>query len=223
MAALIEAIAFDLDGTLIDRTQAVGRYWKHVAQAFPMISDKLEHLIGIDDGEPSCAVHIRRYLAESGLTKSDPMLADRINDTLPNRIADHLKKDAAIQRMLERLSSSFKTAVITNGRPRTQRSKLERSGLRSAMDCIVISGEAGVSKPDATIFRIAAARLGIELHQILMVGDDPQRDILGASAVGMRTALLRNHHGSPPPIEADLYLESVLELERAISCLMQER
>ena len=87
----------------------------------------------------------------------------------------------------------------------------------------MISGEAGVSKPDATIFRMTAARLGIELHRILMVGDDPQRDILGASAVGMRTALLGKYHGSQPLVEADLYLESVLELERAIPCLMQER
>lgn len=220
---MIEAIAFDLDGTLIDRTQAAERCWHNVAQAFPAISDKLEDLIGIDNGEPGCTANIRRYLTKSGLTENDPALAERINKTLPNRIADHLVKDPTIPKMLERLHGRFKIAVITNGRSKTQRSKLERSDLRPALDCIVISGEAGASKPDATIFRIAAARLGIELHRILMVGDDPQRDILGASAVGMRTALLKKYHGSPPPVEADLYLESVLELERAIPCLMQKR
>lgn len=45
----------------------------------------------------------------------------------------------------------------------------------------------GLRKPDPAIFRRAADELSVIPEACLFVGDDPERDVLGAAAVGMRT------------------------------------
>jgi HAD superfamily hydrolase (TIGR01509 family) len=67
---------------------------------------------------------------------------------------------------------------------------LERLGLRLP---VVTSAEARAAKPDPAIFRIALARLRVEPHRALHVGDSPA-DEAGAHAAGMRFA--------PTPLEA---------------------
>jgi len=48
--------------------------------------------------------------------------------------------------------------------------------------------EAGVAKPDARIFRAAAALVGVAPEHVLHVGDDVHHDVLGALRAGMQAA-----------------------------------
>jgi putative hydrolase of the HAD superfamily len=61
---------------------------------------------------------------------------------------------------------------------------LERIGLADRFAAVVTSAEAGVPKPDPTIFHIALERLGVRPERALHVGD---RDVdrLGAEAAGL--------------------------------------
>ena len=83
--------------------------------------------------------------------------------------------------------------IVTNGGSRTQRPKLEQLGLTELFkpENILVSGELGVWKPDAELFRLAAKRAGCHPRECLFVGDDPVRDIEGAAAVGMQTCWVR--------------------------------
>lgn len=56
-------------------------------------------------------------------------------------------------------------------------------GLDAAVDTFVLSYEHGVQKPDPALFRIACEALGVDPHDVLMVGDDRHADA-GAAAVG---------------------------------------
>lgn len=69
----------------------------------------------------------------------------------------------------------------------------------SARDC-------GIAKPAPRIFHEACARLGLAPAQVLHVGDDPELDVAGARAAGLRTAWLNRDgqvwpHAEPPEIE----------------------
>ena len=55
------------------------------------------------------------------------------------------------------------------------------------VDVVVSSAEAGASKPDPAIFRLALERLGVQPERTLHVGDSPA-DAEGAQAAGMRFA-----------------------------------
>ena len=82
---------------------------------------------------------------------------------------------------------------------------LERQGLASRVDAIVLSSEVGKRKPHPAIFERALAELGVDSSQAVFVGDRLEVDIVGASRVGMRTvqALWFRADDAPNGIEAD--------------------
>jgi HAD superfamily hydrolase (TIGR01509 family) len=94
-------------------------------------------------------------------------------------------------------------------------------GWTPSLTAIVVSQRVGVIKPHAAIFAAARAALGDPAPQaILHVGDDWAADIVGAAAVGWRTAWVRERpEDSPLPsseptddVAADLELSTAGEL-----------
>lgn len=76
--------------------------------------------------------------------------------------------------------------LITNGEKEQHRSKIERLGLEPYFQTIIISGEAGLAKPDPAIFKLAAKEAGAELPDCVYIGDRLQTDALAAQAAGMK-------------------------------------
>lgn len=67
---------------------------------------------------------------------------------------------------------------------------VERFGLADAFDPLVTSVSCGVRKPGAAIFERVLAAWDIEPERVVMIGDFPHKDVLGARALGMRTIWL---------------------------------
>lgn len=106
--------------------------------------------------------------------------------------------------------------LITNGPSVFQREKLRTVGIDDLFEVVVASGDIGVLKPDAEIFRHALDRAGVLSTASLHVGDSFPADVMGAVGAGLsafwlnreRTAAPRN---APRHVEGDS-LRSVLEL-----------
>ena len=96
------------------------------------------------------------------------------------------------------LQEDYALGLVTNGASCLQREKLEASGLRRFFDVVVVSGEVGVGKPEAAIFRHALARLDAPAEATAMVGDSLARDIDGAVAAGL-SAIWINRFRRPRP------------------------
>lgn len=85
------------------------------------------------------------------------------------------------------------------------RDVLGRTGLAGLYDVEVFSFEVGIVKPDPAIFALAAERLGLPAHELLMVGDTVDDD--GAAAhLGMRTLILPRTRGTTHGLEQVLRL-----------------
>ncbi|MGW3635614.1 HAD family hydrolase [Streptomyces sp. NPDC005122] len=83
--------------------------------------------------------------------------------------------------------------IATNGAGDIQRAKLAATGLASILDGICISGEVGARKPERRLFEAAAAECGASLSAGgWMVGDNPETDMDGARAAGLRTLWVAN-------------------------------
>ncbi len=89
--------------------------------------------------------------------------------------------------LLARLSGRYRLGVIANQPPGTPE-RLERYGLADYFQVCVSSGEVGVSKPDAAIFRLALERAGCAPQDAVMIGDRLDNDIRPAKALGFGTA-----------------------------------
>ncbi len=199
---MILAIFFDLDGTLIDRAGAHRRYCLDLMarrpDAFPSERSRadLEALIaGADDPGWDRRAFARRSAASfPSLGLSAPEIARDHAD----RLASFVEPDAEVADLLAALAGRYRLAIITDGSAPVQRAKLARLGLGAVTPRAFVSGELGVAKPDPTPFRLALVWAGCRPEEALFVGDDPGRDIAGASGVGMATCWVSAGRPYPP-------------------------
>src|SRR4029077_20087261 len=84
---------------------------------------------------------------------------------------------AESEQVLHQLKKTFRLALITNGAPDIQGTKIDGSNLASFFETIIISGDHGFGKPDLRIFQLALQRLQVVAHETVMVGDSLNRDI----------------------------------------------
>lgn len=120
--------------------------------------------------------------------------------------------------LLDALKGKKKLGIITNGFTELQVARLERAGLKDHFDLLVISEQVGIAKPHQGIFEHAFSIMGNPAReQVLMVGDNPQSDILGGMNVGIDTCWL-NIENKPTPdgIMPRYQVSSLVELERLL-------
>ena len=98
-------------------------------------------------------------------------------------------------------------ALITNGASDAQRGKLRALGIEHWFDAVVISGEVGIAKPDASVFGLALDKLAVERENVWHVGDSLTTDVAGANAAGLsavwlnRSGLSRGEGDPEPDVE----------------------
>ena len=120
------------------------------------------------------------------------------DDALAAELAQFFERDRRARHVvfpetlhvLDELKKHYKLAMITNGAIDIQRDKIHGAKLADFFDPIIISGELGVGKPNPKLFQLAMERLAVKPDQCVMIGDSLNRDIAGASAVGIRTIWL---------------------------------
>lgn len=103
--------------------------------------------------------------------------------------------------VIETLSKNFKLGVISNGVPDVQYQKLETLGIRQFFDCIILSEEIGIRKPDPRIFWKATELLKIEQNVCLYVGNSFKDDVIGAKNAGMLSCWFNSNGLSPLEID----------------------
>ncbi len=104
-------------------------------------------------------------------------------------------------------AAGLRTAVLSNI-GLDPRDVLARTGLAGRYDAEVFSFEVGMVKPDPAIFTLAAQRLDLDPHEVLMVGDSVLDDG-GAAHLGMRTLILPRTTGPAHGLEQVLRLVGV--------------
>jgi putative hydrolase of the HAD superfamily len=105
--------------------------------------------------------------------------------------------------------------IVSNNLLAEQQDKLRQCGLEQYVDLLVVSSEAGVSKPDPRIFEIALARAGVGPAEAVMVGDSWENDIQGARAAGVRAVWFNRNDAAV----ADPAVPAITSLEPAESVL----
>lgn len=106
----------------------------------------------------------------------------------PAGVFDRAAPDAAVA--LARVRGAGLRAGVVSNSDGAVGAILAGLGLAGAVDVVVDSGLVGVEKPDPRIFRLAAARVGVDPGEAAYVGDLYSVDVLGARAAGLGAVLL---------------------------------
>lgn len=115
----------------------------------------------------------------------------------------------------------YRMIMLTNGSPSLQNTKLELTPeLVLYFEHIVISGDFGIGKPDASIFEHVLEIADITADEALMVGDNLMTDILGSSRVNMRNVWINRDDAEMTAEVAPTYeVKSLTELVKLVESL----
>lgn len=224
---MVRAVLFDLDDTLFDHRGCSRAALKGVrdahacfgSMAFADFEDAhrrlLEELhedvmlgrIPIDDARRE---RFRRLFGIAGVTASVEQAA-RAAALYREHYQSARRAIEGAAAVLPLVKARARVGVVSNNILEEQQEKLRYCGLEPFVDALVVSEEAGVSKPDPAIFQIALGRLACSPHEAVMVGDSWGADVAGARAAGIR-AIWFNRLRAPRP-EAATDVDEITALE----------
>ena len=216
MLANLQAVVFDLDGTLLDRRRSFERFtrrqWERFASSLQAVEQEqyVQTLVGRDrDGYAPRKDLFTGMIAQFGLPSGlAETLLDDYRVGFPSACV--LFSDAA-QTLSSLRASGLRLGLITNGSVRMQSAKLECLALTPLFDTILISEAEGIHKPDRQIFGRALERLNASSAHAVFVGDHPEVDVAGARSAGMR-AIWRRDPRVSRMVEADAVIEELGDL-----------
>jgi HAD superfamily hydrolase (TIGR01509 family) len=119
----------------------------------------------------------------------DPSLEDRY-------LAGHRLIEGTLEALAELKERHGRLACLSNDISSWSLKLRQRFGLESWIDHWFISGDLGLRKPSAEIYRLAADRLGVRPQEVVFV-DDRLRNLDAAKAVGFNTVLLDIRDDAP--------------------------
>ena len=115
----------------------------------------------------------------------------------------HLRAYAGARELLQALRArGSRVILLSNAQSCFTLPELRRLGLLELFDRIYISSDAGCKKPDFRFFSLPLRELEFCPDRCLMIGNDPDCDILGAARAGMDAFYLQSGlspRGAPPP------------------------
>jgi sugar-phosphatase len=205
----VDAVLFDLDGTLVDSTASVLRNWRRIAE---MLGRGGEDLVGSRQGIPGRQVLriVAPDLSEQRIRELDQALIDgEAADT-----ADVSATKGALD--LVTAIPPDRWAIVTSAPLRLAAARLKAAGLPSP-SVMVTADDVETGKPDPAPFRLAAQRLGRPAERCLAVEDAPA-GIISARAAGCLTlGVLHTYPDLDAATVPDLSAVSVIATDAGVS------
>ncbi len=217
---MIKAVVFDLDNTLVDfmamKRQAID------AAVTAMID------AGLDMDFDRVKGHIDEIYNEQGIEyqRVFDALLDKVLGRVDHKVmasgivAYRRAREAALKpyphvsaTLMELVKHGIKLAVLTDAPIREAWLRLSYINFHHIFDYVVTFDDTGKRKPDPVPFRHVLSLLNVEPEEAIMVGDWVERDMVGAAAVGMKTAFAK--YGdvfASENVQADYVLNDIKKL-----------
>ena len=195
---MIKAVVFDLDNTLLDFMKM-----KHIAVKAAVSSMIFS---GLDIDQDVAIKKIYSIYDSQGYEYQevfDSFLKDTIGKIdykiLASGIIAYKKaKESSLmlyknvdETLLSLTRMGLKLGVISDAPSREAWVRICSVNLEHTFDAVITLHDKGIHKPSPEPFKEAIKSLDVKAQETLMVGDWPERDIIGAKNVGMKTAFAK--------------------------------
>lgn len=193
MTTRIEAVLFDLDGTLLDSA--------------PDLVGSLNWVRETENLEPLPVAEMSRHASKGavGLLRAGmPATSAELFETWRLRFLEHYAGNSfhhsrlydGIPELLEYLGRQrIPWGIVTNKIESLTFPIIEAAGLKASISCVVCGDTLNESKPHPAPVRLACDMLEVAPGAVLFVGDDI-RDVQAGNAAGTRTAAVYYGYGS---------------------------
>lgn len=189
-----QAVLFDLDGTLLDRTLSLRDFVRWQAEA----------MLGAEIGDKEAYIARFIELDANGRVWKDVVYETLIDEfSIDNWTMNELlttyelcfcafvrPRPGAIEAVTTLRSLGAKIALVSNGKSPFQERNFRSLGISSLFDAVIVSQAVGLRKPDKEIFYLACDRLKVQASNCVFVGDSIESDIEGANNAGMHSIYL---------------------------------
>jgi sugar-phosphatase len=184
---IIEAVLFDMDGTLVDSDAAVERAWQVWATEYGVPPAEV---LAVAHGAPAerTVRLVRPDLSESGVAQAAARQLALQYDDLSDVVAT-----PGARRLLAALRLPW--AVVTSADVRLAKARLGAAGITAPLLITVEDVRAG--KPDPEGYLRAAELLGVAPQRCLVVEDAPV-GVAAGRAAGAQVAALKGVDGDLP-------------------------
>lgn len=182
MIYAVDAILFDIDGTLVDSTRTVERTWRVWAAQRGLPADEI---LAVCHGRRTEDT-IADFLPEEERAEAVAALERLELDDLDEVIA--LPGAREVLRMLP----SDRWAAVTSGSGSLMRARLHAAGL-PVPEVLVAAEDVSAGKPDPQGYRRAAAGLDVDVTRCLVVEDAPAGLAAGRAAGALTIAVATSH------------------------------
>ncbi|MGM9852664.1 MAG: HAD family hydrolase, partial [Muribaculaceae bacterium] len=156
---------------------------------YHVVNDELWHLYS--RGEIARDVlrmeRFRRPLASAGCAEAEAREMSAMLDGVYLALLGGMSGTVpGAHEVLNRLRPYYNIGILSNGFAEVQYGKMASAGLSPLIDCVVLSDEIEINKPDRRLFDYACRKAGTEAGRCLLVGDNPDTDIAGATGAGWK-------------------------------------
>ncbi len=221
---MIKAIIFDLDNTLTDFIKMKRLSVEAAASAMidagldmkaERIMRKLFKLYDQLGWEHQTI--FQKFLQEETKTIDYRILAYAINAYRRVRVG-FLEPYPHVIATLQKLKEKGITLAIVSDAPKIQAwMRLSAMKIDYFFDTVVTFDDTKQKKPSPKPFEVALKKLRLPPEDCLMVGDMPERDIMGAKKMGMQTCFAKyGHRKGKKIVKADYELNDILDLLKIV-------
>ena len=191
----IKGVVFDLDNTLLDfmkmKQVAVKSAIRGMIEAGLEIDEKksFEDIITLYEKIGWENQKVFDVFLENSIGHVDnKFLAAGVVAYRRAREANLLAYPNVNKTLIDLTKLGMKLAVVSDAPSREAWMRIYYLNLYHFFDAVITFDDSGERKPSAIPFEMALKKLGLKPQSSLMIGDWPERDVVGAKKIGMRTA-----------------------------------
>jgi HAD superfamily hydrolase (TIGR01509 family) len=198
------ALLFDLDGTLIDSVYQQVLAWREALEqgGIRLAVWRIHRRIGMSGG-----LFVNALLRETGrdISGEEAERLQQLHAAAYAKLASQVRPLPGAEQLLAHLSQTqVPYAIATSGRPES--ASLSLKALNVPPDVPVVTrDQVRYAKPDPDLFLAAAARLGVSIHDSIVVGDSIWDLLAAQRARALGVGLLSGGYGQEELERAGAY------------------
>lgn len=195
----MQAVIFDMDGTLIDTERVSQAAWRRAAQDFRI--EIPEHILHAFVG---CSIPNAMNMIDDEF--GDPAFTERLfnrrHEIFDATWEDELElKPGAAEAVAAVRERGLAAALATSSVRDRAITSMERLGLMELFDAAVFDEDIEHHKPAPDVYLVAADHLGVEPTRCVTV-EDSFNGVRAGAAAGMRTIMVPDYNEPTPEIRA---------------------